>query len=55
MPPELAAAIVGLLVAATQFVAVEVRARAARRRMEAHVQDVKAKVGADRRAADTHR
>jgi hypothetical protein len=55
MPPEIAAALTALLVAACGFLAAELRYRAARRALEMHeleLRDVKRKVGADRRERD---
>ena len=55
MPPEIAAALTALLVAACGFLAAELRYRAARRALEIHeleLRDVKRKVGADRRERD---
>lgn len=55
MPPELAAAIVALLLAAAQLATVELRVRAARREadeLRAHVLDAQRAAGATRRTAD---
>lgn len=55
MPPEVAAALTALLVAACGFLASELRARTAKREredLEERVADVQAKVGADRRSSD---
>lgn len=57
MAPELTAAIVALAVAAVNFAVVELRVRAAARERQAvlhHLEDVQAKVGANRRSTDHH-
>jgi hypothetical protein len=55
VPPELAAALTALLVAACGFLASELRYRQARRERERErleLDDVRRKVGADRRVSD---